>query len=120
MATTGKVIQRPYDPFRDPDRAQAEELGDVLAEGVFWLFDQGRSVLDADLRHWKDFLVRRRTFINQVLSPVEDAPDIEAAEKGRMVEALKAARGRLMLITPDLCRDYLRALAEDRELSKST
>jgi hypothetical protein len=116
VATTGKVNQRPYDPFRNPERARTEELGDVLAEGVFWLLDQGRSLLDADLRHWKDFLVRRRTFINHVLSLVEAAPGIEPAEKGRMVEAVKAARGRLTFITPGLCRDYLQGLAADRRL----
>jgi len=119
VATTGKVIQRYYDPFRNPDRARTEELGDVLAEGVFWLLDQGGSVLDADLRHWRDFLVRRGRFINQVLSLVEDAPGIEAAEKRRMVEAVKAARGRLTLITPELCRAYLRALAADQKLWQS-
>jgi hypothetical protein len=118
VATIGKVKQRPYDPFRNPDRARAEELGDVLGEGVFWLLDQGGSVLDANLRHWKDFLVRRRAFINHVLSLV-DGVDIEPAEKRRMVEALKAARGRLALITPDLCRDYLQALAVDRRLWRS-
>jgi hypothetical protein len=32
-ATIGEVIQQPYDPFRTPDRARAEEFGDVLAEG---------------------------------------------------------------------------------------
>jgi hypothetical protein len=119
VATIGKVKQRPYDPFRNPDRARAEELGDVLAEGVFWLLDQGRSVQDADLRHWRDFLARRRAFINHVLSRVEGTTDIESAEKRRMVEALKAARGRLTLITPDLCRDYLQALAADRRLWQS-
>src|SRR5215472_18381099 len=69
-AAPGKVIQRPYDPFHKPERARAEELGDVLAEGVFWLLDQGKSIQDADLRHWKDFLVRRGAFINHVLSLV--------------------------------------------------
>jgi hypothetical protein len=117
-AATGRVIQRPYDPFHNPDRARAEELGDVLAEGVFWLLDQGKSVLDADLRHWKDFLVRRKTFINNVLSLVYGA-DIEPAEKRRIAEALKAARGRLTLITPDLCRSYVQALAVDRKLWQS-
>lgn len=116
LATIGKVKQRPYDPFRNPHRARAEELGDVLAEGVFWLLDQGKSVQDADLRHWKDFLVRRRAFINHVLSLVEEAANIEPGEKRRMVEALKAARGRLALITPGLCRDYLKAIALDRAL----
>ena len=117
-AASGKVIQRPYDPFRNPERARAEELGDVLAEGVFWLLDQGKSVQDADLRHWKDFLARRRAFINHVLSLVGDA-DIEPGEKRRMVEALKAARGRLEFITPDLCHGYLQALAVDRRLWQS-
>jgi len=118
VATTGTVKQRYYEPFRNPGRARAEELGDVLAEGVFWLLDQGRSVLDADLRHWKDFLARRGAFINHVLTMV-DAADIAPAEKRRMVEALKAARGRLALITPGLCRDYLQALAADRKLWQS-
>ena len=117
-AASGKVIQRPYDPFRNPERARAEELGDVLAEGVFWLLDQGKSVQDADLRHWRDFLARRRAFINHVLSLVGGA-DIEPGERRRMVEALKAARGRLTLITPGLCRDYLQALAADRRLWQS-
>jgi hypothetical protein len=117
-AAKGRVIQRPYDPFHDPERARGEELGDVLAEGVFWLLDQGRSVLDADLRHWKDFLVRRKTFINNVLSMV-NGTDIMPAEKRRIAEALKAARGRLMLITPGLCHDYLQALAADRRLWQS-
>lgn len=116
VATTGKVIQRPYDPFRNPDRARAEELGDVLAEGVFWLFDQGQSILDADARYWRDFLAKRGTFINHVLSLVNGDGGIEPGEKRRMVEALKAARGRLALITPGLCRDYLQALAADRRL----
>ena len=37
-AVTGKVRQYPYDPFRNADRARAEELGDVLARGSigFW------------------------------------------------------------------------------------
>jgi hypothetical protein len=118
VATIGRVRQRPYDPFRNPDRARAEELGDVLAEGVFWLLDQGKSVQDADGRHWQGFLARRGSFINHVLSLVSEA-DIEPAEKRRMVEALKAARGRLAFITPGLCRDYLQALAADRRLWQS-
>lgn len=115
VATTGRVIQSPYDPFRNPDRARAEELGDVLAEGAFWLFDQNRSLMDADLRYWQDFLDRRGRFITHVLGLVKQA-DIEESEKGRMMAALKASTGRLAHITPELCHDYLRACATDREL----
>jgi hypothetical protein len=115
VAATGRVVQSPYDPFRNPDRARTEELGDVLAEGAFWLLDQNRSLMDADLRYWRDSLDRRGRFIERVRHLVEQA-GIEEGEKGRMMAALKASTGRLAFITPKLCRDYLRACAMDQEL----
>ncbi|HCU95395.1 MAG TPA: hypothetical protein DHU96_22865 [Actinobacteria bacterium] len=114
VATVGEVLQQPYDPFRNPDRARAEEFGDVLAEGTFWLLDQEKSAADADWRHWRDFLERRQRFIRHVLGMVVGA-DIEPTEKARMVEALKAALGRLACIRPERCVDYLRALAADQD-----
>jgi hypothetical protein len=56
IAVTGEVIQYPYDPFRTADRARAEELGEVLAEGIYWLLDDDRSVVEADQNHWDRFL----------------------------------------------------------------
>jgi hypothetical protein len=82
VATIGKVKQHPYDPFRNPDRTRPEEFGDVLAEGVLWLLDQGRPIQDTDVRHWHDFLVRRGAFSNHVFGLIGDA-DIEPAEKRR-------------------------------------
>ncbi|QQQ77475.1 hypothetical protein IOD16_02780 [Saccharothrix sp. 6-C] len=38
-AITGRVEQKPYDPFANESRAQMEEFGDCLAEGVFALLD---------------------------------------------------------------------------------
>ncbi len=32
------------------------ELGDVLAEGLYWLLDQNKSIMDADEDHWSAFL----------------------------------------------------------------
>jgi len=113
VAITGEVFQKPYDPFK-PKRARAEELGDVLAEGAFWLLDQGRPLMDADLRHWGNFLQRRERFIKHVMSLVEKT-NIEEGEKERMMAALQASTRRLARITPELCRDYLRAFAADRE-----
>jgi hypothetical protein len=116
-ATTGLVKQYPYDPFRNPERARAEELGDVLAEGIYWLLDQGGSITDADEKHWSDYLKVRRRFITDVLAmvramPAESAKDV--AEKERMIAALKGSCGRLALITPNLCERYLRAWSADR------
>jgi hypothetical protein len=115
VATIGRVIQNPYDPYRRPERARNEELGDVLAEGTFWLLDQGKTASDGDLPHWQEFLERRRRFIEDVLDEVKQKPGIEAAQRCRMIEALKASLGRRALIKPELCADYLRAWVSDQE-----
>lgn len=115
VAVTGEVTQNKYDPFRSPDRARAEELGDVLAEGIYWLLDQDKSIADADRVHWARFLVKRKQFIERVLQMVERDTTIGPADKTRRVEALKGSLGRLALITPERCENYLRAWAADRE-----
>jgi hypothetical protein len=114
VAMTGQVIQRPYDPFRNPERARAEEFGDVLAEGIYWLLDQHLSITDADQAHWAKFLVKRRRFIERVLAMVA-RNNIDSAEKARRIAALKGSLGRLALITPELCDNYLHAWRADRQ-----
>jgi len=114
VAEVGQVWQDRYDPFRDPARARAEEFGDVIGEGAYWLLDQGRSVFDANERHWGMFLVRRRRFIKHVLALTEKR-DLAADEKIHRVDALNGSLNRLADITPDLCASYLRAWAADRE-----
>jgi hypothetical protein len=115
VAVTGQVIQYPYDPFRNPDRARAEELGDVLAEGIYWLLDQGQSIAAADEAYWAGYLVKRRRFIEGVLEMVKDNDSIERHDRARMIAALKGSLGRLMVITPTSCEGYLRAWADDRQ-----
>ncbi len=114
IATVGSVLQYRYDPYR-PERARAEELGDVLAEGTFWLLDQDMTASDGDLAYWGDFLGKRKRFIEQVMDMVERSASIGSAERARMVEALKAARGRLACISPGLCMAYLQAWVADQE-----
>jgi hypothetical protein len=114
VAIAGQVSQHPYDPFRTPDRARAEELGDVLAEGIYWLLDQDRSIIDANQAYWARFLVKRHLFIERVLGMVEKGA-IGADDKARRIAALKGSLGRLALITPALCENYLRAWADDRQ-----
>jgi hypothetical protein len=115
VAMAGQVIQKAYDPYRNTGRARAEEFGDVLAEGTFWLLDQGKTASDGDLEHWRDFLAKRKRFIEQVLATVERTTTIESAQRARMIEALKGSLGRLARITPELCVDYLLALVADQD-----
>jgi len=114
VATVGRVLQGPYDPYH-PERARAEEFGDVLAEGTFWLLDQDRSASEGDLAHWREFLTKRKRFIGRVIRMVESMSSIEYEERVRRVEALNAALGRLARITPELCVDYQKALVMDQE-----
>jgi hypothetical protein len=111
-AITGTAIQQQYDPFRE-DRARMEELGDSLAEGLFWLLDHGKSLRDATPRHWQKFLRERTGFITDVIGMVQGmGGDLE--QRQRMLQSLKAARGRCQYIDPDLCVRYVDAWHSDR------
>jgi hypothetical protein len=111
-ATTGTAVQNPYDPYRE-HRAKLEELGDCLAEGLFWLLDNGRSLRDATEEHWRNFLDRRAEFITDVIRMVERMAG-DAAQRHRMLLAVKAARGRCQYIKPELCVRYIDAWRRDR------
>jgi hypothetical protein len=113
LATTGRAVQKPYDPFADPQRARREELGDCLAEGLFWLLDEGKSIAEADRRFWRGFLRHRVDFISDVIAMV-DGMDAEPAERSRMLTALRAARGRCQYIWPETCVEYVASWREDR------
>lgn len=111
-AVTGRVIQKPYNPFARDERARTEEFGDCLAEGLFWLLDEGRSLEDADATYWDGWLRRRVGFIEDVMAMVgqmKDAPD-----RSRMLSSLSAARGRCLFIKPTWCAEYIHAWKADR------
>ena len=111
--TTGKAVQKVYDPFRE-GRARQEELGDCLAEGLVWLLDNGRSLRDATAEHWRGFLRRRADFITDVLGMVERMGG-DPAVRHRMMLSLKEARGRCQSIEPELCVRYVDAWRADRK-----
>jgi hypothetical protein len=114
VATAGEVAQLPFDPFRTSARARSEEFGEVLAEGLYWLLDQGRAITEADSQHWAEFLERRRRFINRVREMTE-AAELEKSERKRRIAALKAALNSLENIDPGLCEKYLQAWQADRQ-----
>jgi hypothetical protein len=114
VASTGRVAQYPYDPFRGSAQARTQALGDFLAEGIYWLLDLGQPVAKADVDHWSRYLTIRLQFIERV-SGMVIRQDISAAEKGRRIEALKGSMGRLARINPEFCDLYIRAWAHDRE-----
>jgi hypothetical protein len=81
---------------------------------MYWLLDQGRTTGDANEAYWRECLVRRRRFIEGVLEMTRADDTIEENDKNRRVAALWGSLGRLLLVTPSLCQDYLLAWAADR------
>ena len=111
-AITGRVIQKLNDPFTAA-RARAEEFGDCLAEGLFWLLDEGKSLNDADAAYWRQALRRRADFITEVLGMVRAMTD-DLYQRSKILNSVLAARGRCLSISPELCEAYVRAWKEDR------
>jgi hypothetical protein len=108
----GRVLQQPYDPFGNAERAQREELGDTLAEGLFWSLDNDGSLPDTSREYWVNALARRAAFVNDVTAMVEGM--WRTRRRDRMLIALNAARRRAEFITPELCVRYIHAWRADR------
>lgn len=113
VTMTGRALQRPYDPYTCR-RAQGEELGDCLAEGLFWLLDNGRTIEDADERYWEKSLARRLEFIAEVDGMVREMKG-DNRRQLKMLASLRAAKDRCERITPKLCTDYMSAWQDDRK-----
>jgi glycosyltransferase involved in cell wall biosynthesis len=113
--TTGVGEQSQYDPFRAPARAQSEELGDSLGEGLYMLLDNTQRLDAANYTYWSRFMLQRGKFIDEIVTFVGDTA-LPPEDKARMIESLKAAKGRNQVIDPQLCVDYLEAWRLDRKL----
>jgi hypothetical protein len=56
LAWSGRdVTQLRYDPFENVGRAERQEFGDVLAEGLYALLHVGSGVTEATAAYWNDF-----------------------------------------------------------------
>jgi hypothetical protein len=109
VTATGCAIQAMYDPFADQERARIEEFGDVLAEGVFAVLDNGYSIRNIDDSYWRRYLRHRRRFIQGIIRRAAGRPG-SSLRTNRMVESLRAAVDQLVTrISPELCMTFLEA-----------
>ncbi|BCJ54082.1 hypothetical protein Asp14428_55570 [Actinoplanes sp. NBRC 14428] len=112
VALCGTVTQREYDPFMLPERARSEEFGDCLAEGLFALRDDERAARAVDVEHWRAVLRARVEMIDEILGRLPGSP-VTGDLRVRVEQALKAARGRCLIIKPDDCVEYFAAWHAD-------
>ena len=118
IAITGQMKQKRYAPFAVPDRARREELGDCLAEGLFWLLDHRLPFSHADIDHWRDFLSRRSYFIDVLIGRLRDL-DVSHPNRQRMAASLATAQQTFAHINPSLCRDFIQRWMTDLDVWRS-
>ncbi|WP_344652071.1 hypothetical protein [Cryptosporangium japonicum] len=114
VATVGTAVQRPYDPFSSPQRARGEEFGDVLAESLFWLFDLGGSLRDADADFWAGAMRRRLRFIDEVRANVDVMGDALSLH-WRIEASLDAAVAAHRAFDPLTCARFVESWRHDRK-----
>ena len=112
VVALGSVRQLPYDPFELPDRATAEEFGDVLAEGLIGHLHRNSLESPPTVAEWAAFLERRRRFIAEAAESCANraADDPEAAAALRALERADWSRARLV---PEFLAAYVTCWLRD-------
>ena len=122
LGLIGTATQAPYDPYADPSRAREEEFGDLLAEGLYTLFEQQPAEMNyfsrleaADEKFWERFMDARRDMLSLTALSLEIAVEY-AHDVDRCTAALRsmeAAEQQLSRLSPRLCADFVEAWAAD-------
>jgi len=100
------VHQLRYDPFEDPERAAAEEFGEVIAEGMIDLLHRHLPTIQlTDSDYWQDFLLRRKAFIARAADRI--AAEARTSLHAAALLALATAERRRSEITSTQCASYL-------------
>jgi hypothetical protein len=124
LTKVGQAEQAEYYPFGDAARAEHEEFGDLLAEGLFALIGNHGDVNGFDSvlrlateRYWRSFIDVRREWIAEtraVLAEVTTRPH-STDTVDLAIKSLDAAdnRYRERPITAEQCTGFLDALRSD-------
>ena len=122
LGFAGSAIQAPYDPYADPNRAREEEFGDLLAEGLYTLFEQqpaemkySKRLDEADETYWEQFIEARRNMIGLTALSLEIAVDYahDVDRCAAALRSLQAADQQLARLSPGICADFVDAWASD-------
>jgi hypothetical protein len=124
LPKVGEVGQDEYEPFADPQRAKREEFGDLLAEGMYGLFESGGLWSDhlraaATPRFWRQVMTGREFLIQETSQRLSALMNKDGAlDSWTMTEAHKSlsyAETQLEAISPELCVDFIRNWQQDEE-----
>jgi hypothetical protein len=105
-----EVTQLRYDPFDDVRRAEWQEFGDVLAEGLYALLGRGLGFKHATREYWYDFLYARQIFIDKI---IERSGMAEPEIKERLLLSVGRAQKCSIGIFPQVLERYIRLWRRD-------
>jgi len=113
VTAAGVAEQLPYDPYGTAARAEAEEFGDVIGEGLFQLLHRKAQLHEAGETLWEDFLDRRGQLIELIIERLlmirKDGWDSQRVlEAQDAVKALTVAKDRLKQIEAGACASFVR------------
>jgi hypothetical protein len=124
LTKVGEAVQLKYDPFAEPARAEHEEFGDLLAEGLYALIEMNgpghsfRQVTHhATERYWSSYIDVRRHDLTDTRSRLDEfasrhTGSDEVAHASKSLEAAESLYGDGM-ITAERCVQFLEAWQAD-------
>jgi hypothetical protein len=110
VARAGPVLQDWSDPY-DLGRADEEEFGDVVGEGLIGRLHSNRLHATFSPGYWAEFLERRAVFIKQAKAACQESAHPDAARAVLALDRAEKARARL---APDELAEYVTAWWADR------
>jgi hypothetical protein len=113
LATDAGLVQQvQYDPYETVSRAEAEEFGDVIGEGLLQLIHWDVNVDTVGRSMWGEFLYRRRRFIDEIsnlLAAIGEGKGDKVDHSAQLaLKALTAAKHRLEDIEAGACDSFVR------------
>jgi hypothetical protein len=122
LPRVGYANQPEYDPYATPERAQCEEFGDLLAEGLYALIGQeqasrpfGEQLSAATAAYWSQFIEARHGAITETRTLLHRLLDWDS-NNSRVcsgLDSLAAAEDQLDTLTPHICVAFLEAWRDD-------
>ncbi len=122
LPRVGYANQPKYDPYASAERAQCEEFGDLLAEGLYALIGQeqasrpfGEQLSAATLAYWSRFIEARHEGITQTRTLLHRLLDWDSNNSRvcSALDSLAAAEDQLDTLTPQICVAFLEAWRDD-------
>jgi len=107
----GDAHQQGFNPYANPKRAATEEFGDVIAEGLYALFDDGYGLDAATLEYWEGFTASRRAMI---VSIQKQLATLETHEAVQAQKSIQEAQFQLDFFSAQDCFDFVNAWRKDR------